>query len=122
MTRFGPSDIIRHIVSTCISQRRRFTHLAVVLVLLVIADGLVSRYLTLQGLGSEANPFLRRLNGDEFLLVKVFGALVVGALSLDFYRRRPRMALLSTASFVVIYTAIVYWNVCVLVLAGTATV
>ncbi len=116
------SAIIRHIVSACISQRRRFINLAVVLVLLVIADGLVSRYLTVQGFGSEANPLLRRLNGDEFLMVKVLGPLVVGALSLDFYRRQPRIALASTAFFVGVYTAIVYWNVCVLVLAGTATV
>jgi len=51
---------------------------------LVVADGLISNYLTILGLGTEWNPLLRALVGQEhFLAIKVAGALV-SALILGF--------------------------------------
>ncbi len=93
-----------------------------VLVLLIIADGLVSQYLTAQGLGWEGNPFLRRLTENGLLLVKVVGGIAAGALLFDLYRRRPKVAQLCTVFFVAAYTAIVYWNVGILILANSTTI
>ncbi len=79
---------------------------------LVVADGLISNYLTILGLGTEWNPLLRALVGQEhFLAIKVAGALVSALILWDIYKRRPQMAMTSTLCIVVLYTGIVYWNI-----------
>jgi len=97
--------------STAAAKGRFFDQLVVVLVLLVIADGLMTRFITFSGLGRETNPLLRTLvSGDEFLLLKVAGAVLAALGLVDFYRRRPQLALCATVVFVGLYTAVVYWN------------
>ena len=62
-------------------------------------------------LGTELNPFLQALVGQEhFLAIKVAGALISTIILWDIYRKRPQMALMSTLCIVVLYTGIVYWN------------
>jgi hypothetical protein len=83
-----------------------------------LADGLVTNSVIAQGLGREGNPFLRAIVGDSsFLLLKIAGALLVALLIWDIYRARPKLALVTSTVAVTLYTAIVYWNLSVLVFA-----
>jgi hypothetical protein len=86
-------------------------NLVIVLVLLVIADGLISQFITGAGAGREANPFLRIfIGGDRFMVLKVCGGILAGILLIDFHRRHPGIARASAVLFVALYTAVLYWN------------
>ncbi len=89
------------------------THLLAVLVALFVTDGLVSRSLISSGLGYEANPFLRGMAGPDSVLIKVAGALLAALILWDIHKIRPRHALAVTVVSVVVYTAIIFWNVSV---------
>ncbi|MDD5082833.1 MAG: DUF5658 family protein [Dehalococcoidales bacterium] len=99
---------------TSLAGSRRIGYLLLTLVFLVIADGLISQFLTRYGLGSEGNPFLQGLLGrGTFLLVKLAGALLAALVLWDMHKTRPRIALAATLSFVILYTGIVFWNLAV---------
>ncbi len=54
----------------------RIRHLLTTLVVLIVADGVISNFLIRHGLAQEGNPFLQTLVGKEsFLVIKVLGAL-----------------------------------------------
>ena len=90
---------------------RRIKYLTCALVALVISDGLTSYFLVRDGLVRGENPFLQTLVGERnFLNIKVAGALLCAFILWDIYKRRPRMALISSLCFVGLYTGIVYWN------------
>jgi hypothetical protein len=89
-------------------------YLMVLLVLLTLADGLISRFLTGNGLGQELNPFLQSIISEgNFLLLKTAGSLLVALILWDIYRRQPKTALISAAVCVAFYTTILYWNLVV---------
>ncbi|OGO36150.1 MAG: hypothetical protein A2147_08900 [Chloroflexi bacterium RBG_16_57_8] len=93
--------------------------LLVSLVLLVIADGLISQSVIASGVGSEGNPFLQTLVGDaKFLPLKIGGALLVAIVLWDIYRRTPKLGIAASAACVALYTGIVYWNLVVYLLGG----
>ena len=78
---------------------RRMAYPLAALVSLVIADGVVTNVVLGNGVGREANPFLVSLAGDgSFLVLKAVGALFCAFLLWDIYRRRPRMAIISTST------------------------
>ena len=96
---------------------QRFRLLLLTLVLLVVADGVISQFLLTNRFGLEGNPLLRRWVGeDSFLLVKSLGALIAALILWDVYKRFPRVAFIATTGFVVLYTAVVYWNLSVALL------
>ncbi len=76
-----------------------------------ISDGVISYILIRSGLGREANPFLESIVGDvNFLILKVVGGLICALILWDIHRRYPRLALVATFCFAVIYAALVGWN------------
>ena len=78
---------------------------------LVISDGLLTYFLVENGLAREGNPFLLPIvGGDTFLVLKVVSAILAVLILWDIYRRFPRVALVSTSCFVMVYGAIVFWN------------
>ena len=82
---------------------------------LVVADGLITRFLVTHGVGQEGNPFLQPLVAEgNFLFVKVAGALLSILFLWDIYRKSPRLSLMVSLGFVILYTGIVYWNLAVL--------
>lgn len=84
------------------------------LVMLVVSDGLITQFLTEQGLAMEGNPFLQSIVGEgKFLLVKVAGGLLATLILWDVYKAKPRMALVGSAFLMVIYTGIIFWNLAV---------
>jgi hypothetical protein len=98
-------------VSAYFSGSRRMKYILLSLVMLVVSDGLISQFLTKYSLGREGNPFLRTfVNEGSFLLLKVAGALLAALILWDMYRKRPRVALISSLVFMVLYTGIIFWN------------
>ena len=81
------------------------------LVLLVVADGLLTQLLITDGKAREGNPFLQSIVGENiFIVLKVAGALLCALILWDIYKRHPRVALISTSCFVAFYGVIVLWN------------
>lgn len=88
------------------------------LVVLVIADGLITQLLIRDGLAREGNPLLQPLvGGSGFIILKAAGALLSAFLLWDIYRRFPRVAVIATWCFVGAYGVIVLWNSSLFILA-----
>ena len=88
------------------------------LIVLVTSDGLLTNILIKNGLAREGNPFLQPIVGETgFLILKAVGALLCAVILWDIYKRFPKVALVSTSSFVIFYGAIVLWNLSLFVLA-----
>ena len=91
---------------------QRMRYMLYVLFGLIVADGILSDFLISQNLGRESNPFLQTLvGGEQFLLLKVCGALVIMLILWNIYTRHPRLAFTSSLCFIAFYTVIVYWNI-----------
>lgn len=81
------------------------------LIVFEILDGVLTHFLVRDGLAREGNPFLLPLVGEtNFLILKVVGVLLCALILWDVYQRWPRVALATTAGFVMIYATIVLWN------------
>ena len=86
-------------------------YLLAILVILVILDGLLTRFLIDGGLAQEGNPLLQRLVGENvFIALKVVGALLCAFILWDIYKRFPKLAKVATWCCVVMYSGIVLWN------------
>ena len=98
-------------ISTYFTGSRRMKYLLLTLIALVVSDGLISQFIVRHGLGREGNPFLQTFVSEgNFLLIKLAGALLCALILWNIYKTRPRVALISTLSFVILYTGILYWN------------
>ena len=88
------------------------------LIIFVVLDGVLTRFLIDGGLAREGNPFLQPFVGENgFIVVKVVGALLCAFILWDIYRRFPKVALIATWCFVVAYGVIVLWNSSLFILA-----
>jgi len=88
-------------------------------VFLVVADGIITRFLISRGLGVELNPFLKTWVGsDTFLWIKLGGALMAALILWDLsgWDRSPGKlrASITIGCLVAFYAAIVIWNLFVL--------
>jgi hypothetical protein len=99
-------------------ESRTVRYLLYTLFGLIVADGLITQFLVTGGHGSEGNPFLRAWVGHGwFLVIKVAGAFLATVLLWINYNRKPKAVYTITVVFVVFYTAIVFWNLYVCLLA-----
>ncbi len=81
------------------------------LIIVVVADGILTNFLINERLATEFNPFLRSLAGqDIFPAVKLAGGLIAALLLVSLSRKHPQLSRAVTISGVVLYTAVVYWN------------
>ena len=88
------------------------------LVVFTVSDGLLTYFLIRHGLAQEGNPLLLPIVGkDSFLVIKVVGTIVCVLILWDISKRFPRVALISTSCFVVVYAVIVIWNLGVFLMA-----
>ncbi len=86
-------------------------YLLSILVVFVVLDGFLTRFLIDGGLAREGNPLLQRLVGENgFLILKVVGALLCAFILLDIYRHFPRVAIVVTWCCVIFYGGVVLWN------------
>jgi len=90
----------------------RYTFYA--LFFIIVADGLITQFLVTGGYGSEANPLLTYwVSHGLFLAIKVSGAFLATLLLWINYNAKPKLVYAITAVFLVLYTAIVIWNLSV---------
>ena len=81
---------------------------------LIVADGLLTKFLVTNGHALEVNPFLQAWVGQElFLAIKVSGAFLVTLLLWTKYNTKPKLIYTTTTLFLVFYTSIVFWNLSV---------
>lgn len=99
------------ILNTARTAERKLYVLLVTLFVLVVADGIVTSLLVSNGIAWEGNPLLRGwVEQWYFPLVKTLGALFCALVIWDIYQRWPKLAILSSISFVIFYGVIVLWN------------
>ena len=97
-----------------VTRIRRVEYLLGTLLSLVVADGLISQFLIKNGLGHEANPFLKVLvMENDFLIIKMCGAILCVIILWNIARRLPRLIFIFSTCFVGLYTAILFWNIAV---------
>jgi hypothetical protein len=85
------------------------------LVAAVVADGVITKFLVLNGLAVEVNPFLQFWVGeDAFLTLKLFGGLLASLYLWSIYRRHPKLSICCSSSFLAAYTFIIFWNLHIL--------
>lgn len=97
----------------------RINLLLMLLIALVAADGVISHFLVIEHLAIEANPFMRRWVGDDiFLVIKLGGGFFAAVLLWFIHRRLPKVSEVAIIISVVLYTAIIYWNLMTLLVAS----
>ena len=78
----------------------------------IVADGIITKFLVINGLAVEGNPFLRFwVVEDGFLTIKLMGGLLAALYLWSIYRRNPRLSIFCSSLFLVAYTFIIFWNV-----------
>jgi hypothetical protein len=99
---------------------RKIEYLLAALLMLVVADGVISQFLIKQGLGQEGNPFLKTLAADsDFLIIKMCGAILCVLILWSIAKKSPRLILLFSSFVVAIYSAILFWNLAVFIISAT---
>lgn len=85
----------------------------------IVADGLISQFLVTTGYGSEGNPLLMSMVGSgAFLDIKISGAFLVTLFLWTKHNTKPRLVSTVAVTALVIYTAILLWNLLAFVLAA----
>jgi hypothetical protein len=86
---------------------------------LIVADGLISRFLVTGGYGAEGNPLLLSLvGGKSFLAIKTAGGFLATSLLWIKYNARPRLVYTIAVAALALYTIIIYWNLLAFLLAA----
>jgi len=90
---------------------RLFYFLLTSLVALVVADGIITRFLVVHNLGTELNPFLQTwVESDTLLLLKLAGSAIAAFMLWRVSKKYPKLTLIVTISFIVFYMFIIIWN------------
>ncbi len=78
---------------------------------LIVADGLITKYLVVNGHALELNPFLRTWAAQElFVAIKVSGAFLATLFLWLKYNSKPKLIYTVTVLSLIFYTAIIFWN------------
>ena len=81
----------------------------------IVADGIVTKFLVLNGFASESNPFLHFSVGtDVFLTIKLLGGLLAAFYLWSIYKRHPKLSISCSSIFLTAYTFIISWNLFIL--------
>ena len=93
------------------NNSRLFYFLLVSLVALVVADGTITRFLIINRLGIEFNPFLQAwVESDTLLLLKLAGASIAAFMLWRVSKKYPKLTVIVTIGFIVFYVVIILWN------------
>ncbi|MFH0914265.1 MAG: DUF5658 family protein [Chloroflexota bacterium] len=101
-------------------KARHYSHYQIRIILgalfaAVVADGVITEFLVLNGLAREGNPLLQVWVGrDAFLLLKVLGGLLAALCLWSIYKRHPRLAVGFSSLLLSAYTFIIVWNLSLL--------
>ena len=87
------------------------------LIAVVVADGVITKFLVLNGFATEKNPFLQFWVGtDVFLTIKLLGGLLAALYLWGIYKRNPKLSIACSSLFLTAYTFIIFWNLHILFL------
>jgi hypothetical protein len=85
------------------------------LVVLEAGDGICTYSAISKNLAREANPLMQNLAGtDNFLVLKISGAIICALLLWLLYRRFPRISLIASSCIVIFYAGVLTWNLNIL--------
>jgi len=88
------------------------------LIAVVVADGVITKFLVHNGFAKEGNPFLYLwVHNDAFLVLKLLGGLIAAMYLWGIYKRNKKLSLGFSSVFLTGYTFIIFWNVFIVVLA-----
>ena len=97
---------------------RKIEYLLSTLLGLIVADGVISQFLIKEGIGQEANPFLKTIaTTSDFLIIKLCGAVLCVIILWNMAKRSPKLILIFSVCVVVIYTVILFWNIAVYIIS-----
>ena len=78
----------------------------------IVADGIITKFLVLNGFAIEGNPFLGDwVTNNAFYTLKIFGGLLALLYLWSIYKRHPRLSIGFSSLFLVAYTLIIFWNI-----------
>ena len=81
----------------------------------IVADGVITKFLVLNGFAIEGNPFLSFWVGkDVFLTIKLLGGLLAVFYLWSIYKRHPKLSISCSSIFLTAYTFIIFWNLFIL--------
>lgn len=81
----------------------------------IVADGVITRFLVLNGFADEGNPFLRFwVEQDVFLIIKLLGGLLAVLYLWSIYKRQPKLSIYCSSLFLTAYIFIIFWNLLIL--------
>jgi hypothetical protein len=101
-------------VISFVSKKRSFFLLLALLVALVVVDGVITRFLVMNQLGVEANPFLKHwVKSDMLLIIKLVGATAAAFILWRIFQRKPKLAWVTTSVFIALYALLILWNIVV---------
>ena len=93
-------------------MNRLFYLLLVILVGLVVADGAITRFIIKNRLGVEANPLLQDwVQSDTLLIIKLAGSALAALILWRLYLKSHKIGWVRTSFFVVLYSALIIWNI-----------
>jgi hypothetical protein len=85
------------------------------LVAAVVADGIITQFLVVNGFAHEGNPSLRSwVLTDAFLTLKLLGGLLAAMYLWGIHKRHPRLAISFSSICLAAYTCIIFWNLMIL--------
>jgi hypothetical protein len=94
-----------------LSNKRAIKWVLAALVVLVVADGVLTNELIDRGIAREGNPFLQQLAGTGGLIaIKAAGAFACALILWDIYRKWPSMGVFGAYGASLFYLIIVVWN------------
>ncbi|UCE98272.1 MAG: hypothetical protein JSV74_02805 [Dehalococcoidia bacterium] len=97
---------------------KRIEYLLCSLLALVVADGIISQFLIEEGLGREGNPLLKTIaTNSDFLIIKMCGAVMSVIILWNMAKRNPKLVLISSTIFVLVYTVILFWNISIYIMS-----
>jgi len=77
----------------------------------IVADGVITKFLVINGFASEGNPFLHFWVGEDvFLTIKLLGGLLAALYLWSIYKRHPKLSIGCSSLFLTAYTFIIFWN------------
>ncbi len=95
-------------------ENRKMRWMLYTLFCLMAADGLLTKFLVINGQAVEANPLMQSWVSQElFLALKISGAFLVTLFLWIKYNRKPGAIYLVAIVSLIFYTVIVFWNLSV---------
>lgn len=94
-------------------DKNRFYYLLLILLVgLVVADGTITRFIIKNRLGVEANPLLQEwVKSDTLLIIKLAGSVLAALILWRLYLKSHKIGWILTSFFVVLYSALIIWNI-----------